>query len=338
MAKKLTTAADGQPKYRSGAVARLTGISVDTLRVWERRYGVVGPSHSESGHRLYSPQDVARLLLIKRLVDQGNAIGNLAPLADEQLKGMIDAARAAGHALQSSATRAQGEPIRVAIVGPALPSRMRGEMHRFPLLEVAGTADLPAGIEPALGGRSADVLVMEFPQLQSEDVQTVEQIARAIGARRAVVVYGFARDATVRALRDRGHLVGRAPVGIDELEALCRIAIPAESGGTGVPRALDPVPPRRYDERDLAEVAGMPPKMFCECPRHIAELLVQLGSFESYSAECVSRSPTDAALHAYLLRVSGTARAMFEEALSRVAEAEGLVLPGASARTATAEG
>jgi len=69
----------------------------------------------------------------------------------------------------------------------------------------------------------------------------------------------------------------------------------------------------------------------CECPKHLAELLIQLGQFEAYSAECASRDAQDAALHRHLQRVSGQARLLLEDALARVAEAEGL-LPGAANR------
>jgi hypothetical protein len=65
----------------------------------------------------------------------------------------------------------------------------------------------------------------------------------------------------------------------------------------------------------------------CECPKHVADLLLSLGAFERYSAECENRSLADAELHRYLGQVSGRARAMFEEALVRVARAEGIALP-----------
>ena len=67
--------------------------------------------------------------------------------------------------------------------------------------------------------------------------------------------------------------------------------------------------------------------MWCECPHHISDLLVRLGNFETYSAECESRSPVDAALHQYLTQVTGNARAMMEIALERVVEAEGIAMP-----------
>jgi hypothetical protein len=59
----------------------------------------------------------------------------------------------------------------------------------------------------------------------------------------------------------------------------------------------------------------------------VAELLMQLTNFESYSAACEARSAPDAELHAYLRQVAATSRLQFEAALEHVALHEGLMLP-----------
>jgi MerR family transcriptional regulator, light-induced transcriptional regulator len=59
------------PALRIGAVARRTGVAVATLRAWESRYGVLQPCRSEGGHRLYSEDDVDRVLAVLRLTAQG---------------------------------------------------------------------------------------------------------------------------------------------------------------------------------------------------------------------------------------------------------------------------
>ena len=75
--------------YRIGAVAKLTGISPDTLRVWERRYGCIVPQRSPGGGRLYSADDIARLQLMKLLVDRGDSIGAVATLDQEALQALV---------------------------------------------------------------------------------------------------------------------------------------------------------------------------------------------------------------------------------------------------------
>jgi hypothetical protein len=50
-----------QPTFRAGAVARIAGMPVATLRIWEQRYQAVRPNTAASGHRLYSSADVERV-------------------------------------------------------------------------------------------------------------------------------------------------------------------------------------------------------------------------------------------------------------------------------------
>lgn len=58
-------------------VERETGIAKDTLRVWERRYGFPDPVRGPTGDRLYPDTQIARLRLIKRLLDSGHRPGQL---------------------------------------------------------------------------------------------------------------------------------------------------------------------------------------------------------------------------------------------------------------------
>jgi len=73
-------------------------------------------------------------------------------------------------------------------------------------------------------------------------------------------------------------------------------------------------------------VAGVSTNVLCECPKHVAEIITQLASFEQYSRECLNNSTEDAHLHSYLSTVSGSARALFESALEMVAKHEGIDL------------
>ena len=75
-------------KYQIGTVARVTGLSTHTIRVWERRYGVVEPARTPGGSRVYSDADVTKLRLLKRLTDGGHSIGRIAHLSETELRGM----------------------------------------------------------------------------------------------------------------------------------------------------------------------------------------------------------------------------------------------------------
>ena len=56
--------------FHIGELSRRTGVSVDVIRVWERRYGLLAPMRSEGNFRLYSPHDVARLRLMRHYTRQ----------------------------------------------------------------------------------------------------------------------------------------------------------------------------------------------------------------------------------------------------------------------------
>ena len=66
------------------AVERDTGLSKDTLRVWERRYGFPNPQRDTLGERSYPFDQVERLRTIKRLLDAGHRPGRVVsmPLVD----------------------------------------------------------------------------------------------------------------------------------------------------------------------------------------------------------------------------------------------------------------
>ena len=72
-------------QYPIRAVSRLTGLSLDTLRAWERRYAAVVPVRGDRG-RVYSDADVARLKRLSALVREGHAIGQIAALPDAALR------------------------------------------------------------------------------------------------------------------------------------------------------------------------------------------------------------------------------------------------------------
>jgi DNA-binding transcriptional MerR regulator/methylmalonyl-CoA mutase cobalamin-binding subunit len=71
------------------AVAQATGLTVETLRAWERRYEVVRPTRDPSGRRTYSAADVARLRLLRSATDLGHTISRLAQLSDDDLAKLV---------------------------------------------------------------------------------------------------------------------------------------------------------------------------------------------------------------------------------------------------------
>lgn len=85
-----------------GAVERDTGLSKDTLRVWERRYGFPAPERDANGERIYPPGQVEKLRLIRRLMDSGHRPGKIISQPVEELRRLADSEREpADEALES---------------------------------------------------------------------------------------------------------------------------------------------------------------------------------------------------------------------------------------------
>ncbi len=74
---------DSRPPVRIGELSRRVGVEPGTLRAWERRYNLFAPIRTESGYRLYTAEDEARVRELKRLRGQGVATAEAAKLARE---------------------------------------------------------------------------------------------------------------------------------------------------------------------------------------------------------------------------------------------------------------
>lgn len=75
-----------------GAVSRLVGIPVETIRTWERRHGAVSPARTPGGTRLYPPEQVERLRLLGRAVRAGLPVSRVARLAEPELRALLRSA------------------------------------------------------------------------------------------------------------------------------------------------------------------------------------------------------------------------------------------------------
>jgi DNA-binding transcriptional MerR regulator len=74
-------AAEGDKLLRIGELSRRVGVPVESLRAWERRYGLVAPSRTRGGFRLYGEDDVARVLAMRSHLDAGLSAAQAARLS-----------------------------------------------------------------------------------------------------------------------------------------------------------------------------------------------------------------------------------------------------------------
>ncbi|MCV2359869.1 MerR family transcriptional regulator [Paucibacter sp. TC2R-5] len=337
-------------RYRSGAVARMLRMPVATLRVWERRYRLTQVELSASGQRLYTAADVQHLSLLKRLSDLGHAIGSLAALSQQQLQdvaathaGALADKQPARARLDGRASAAKRPSLRVAVIGKALAARLQSPALLRGLgrpVQWLGPFEDAAQAQAALAGQPVDLLLLQQARLHETWPSELQAAAPSLASLPMALLYRFASESHCEGLAGAGKALLREPQNDSTLGqwlggvmnvmtgSLSGLAAAGPDGTREpLPEAGSQIPARRWDDAALNDFASLSSTVACECPRHVAELLLQLTHFEAYSAECEDRSPADAQLHRYLRCVAAEARASFEAALAHIAVHEGLILP-----------
>jgi len=317
--------------YSIGAVADLTGLSVHTIRIWERRYGAVVAHRSPNGRRVYLPADVEKLRLLKELTDRSLPISSIASLSLEGLR-----ERTAD--LEKLRAIQPVPRVSVGVFGDFLPQRLRAAQDRLQVMDIKLADSSLNRFKADLRHQQLTALVLEMPIVDPSTLEEFEEMMAACKAERAVVVFGFGRQEDVERLNKEGIRTMRAPVTLEELDhAVSRPAQPkAKLRSVPAPEIeeetwriseeeLGAPAPRRLSREQLQLLAQSSPSLVCECPKQLVDLVNDLTAFEIYSSECQNRSPEDAQLHAYLHVVTASARATMEEALERVARCEGLL-------------
>jgi DNA-binding transcriptional MerR regulator/methylmalonyl-CoA mutase cobalamin-binding subunit len=75
--------------HNIGDVSRISGIPKDLLRMWERRYNYPQPRRDENGDRIYTDEELNKLVLIRQLLDQGRRPGKLMALDTTELSELL---------------------------------------------------------------------------------------------------------------------------------------------------------------------------------------------------------------------------------------------------------
>ncbi len=326
----MASATDDKPRkrYRSGEAARLAKMPVSTLRIWERRYGVVAPPKSESGQRLYSEDDVRRLSLLKGLVQRGHPIGTIAKLDRAQLEQLALGASDRKFAQLASCPAPLPVGITLAVIGDALVRRLESEdveLAEAGVVNVARFASLNEA-SSQLAIEPSDILLITLTSLHEDVASQVLSLGEACQARAIAVAYGFGTGRAIQMLRLSGVRLYREPDSRIELrQVLEELARAAQGWGAASQDSLWLRAARRFDDQTLSGMASRSSTIACECPQHLVELIMKLSEFEKYSDECGSRSVEDILLHRNLGDVANRALAMFEAALARIAHEEGLM-------------
>lgn len=315
--------------HKIGAVSSLSGVPTPTLRIWEARYNTFKPHKTESNHRLYSEDDVLKAILLKRLTEQGHAISAIAPYSITQLNNLLQKQQVSNHS-QSSASLAS-QSVSVAIVGLTLASRIESKKFTLnfskPMIRVTDIFDTTAGALSGSFQETPQILLIHTNSLHAGVQFEIHRVAEKLQAMQVIVLYNFGQEPVIQSMKNCGMIVRREPISDSELSDLIHAVLVVDTSSKSAPlQSGTLIPQRKYSDMALMQVARISSNVLCECPKHVAEIISQLASFEQYSHECLNKSSEDAHLHAHLSAISGSARALFESALEMIAQHEGIDL------------
>ena len=315
---KTTQTLEPRPLYGIGTVARLTDLKSDTLRVWERRYGLGASYKSATGRRQYTQSDLDHLQLVSALVKQGVRIGEIAASDRKTLEVLLEQQ---GH-MATSRPLPPPKP-RVVFVGADLCQWL--DTHQGC---VSGVSALLARIPvdeavPSLQtDQTADVLVAHCPSLTLQQIKGVEALAERLEVRRTIVLYQFGNDQWLAELERLGHSAFEYPIEPSRLAfEIGRSQVEKETAeGLGNLSDLMPAKPRLFSDAALRAAAEEKIVLDCECPRHLSDLIRSLNEFEAYSSACSVDNWKDAAIHASIYAYTCQARHLMEKALQSALE------------------
>ncbi|MGB0154720.1 MAG: MerR family transcriptional regulator [Verrucomicrobiales bacterium] len=318
--------------YEISAVARITGLSSHVLRVWERRYGVVEPRRSDSKRRQYTQENVDRLILLKRLVDNGHAIGSVADLSMDQLVervARLEESIASNGANGANAAHSSKTVQRIGLIGSMIKQSVREVADGASDLRIVGEFDKLEELQDTFQAGAVDIIVLERDTLFFEDLNAIQAVTDKVEADRAFVIYRFAESRVLDSTSGTKITALRGPIeaaGIKlALGALSQpIPEPETDGKVFELEAVGDIPSRMFSGEDLVRISKISPSQQCECPRHLATILRSLTAFEEYSEKCENQNVEDAELHRFLHLTTAQCRYDMEKALAKVLTHEGI--------------
>lgn len=301
-----------------GAAARMTGISANTLRMWERRYKLGSTRRSSSGQREYTTTDIDHLKLINKLVKSGLRIGDIARLPSKTLAGL---AMENGVSITPAPDKTQC--LRTRVIGLSACNYFEQHIKRYPKLEfdfVRGP--LEQGLEDTTPG-SYDALVVHLDALNNVHIEALRRLSETRVY--VIVLYLYSSEEVIQHLHSCGIETvegGINQAGIDAaLAKATRLFDNIEATGKAFEKfdiALPSNQPRKFEEAELISAEKLSNLLNCECPPHVTDLIRRLSAFEEYSQNCEVENWKQASIHACIYAYTNQARYLMEKALQAV--------------------
>ncbi|HEY7771951.1 MAG TPA: MerR family transcriptional regulator [Marinagarivorans sp.] len=316
-----------QAIYSIGVAARMSGISVHTIRMWERRYNLLGSKRTSSGQRAYSLADIDHLKLLKRLTDNGMRIGDIAKFSAEDLIALL---RDQGE----SQVPARRPEFSVTVCDDAHMALCSGVVNQFPRYRfteanysfkheqsLAHFKDVIASSATTTGASNCEqqVLLFEIPALQASMYDDLQQLKKQFSALLVATNYVHPTlKASVKSLpiiffapHDKRALIAALKL----LESKAEATISRQQARQLFEHSDFSLPQKVFNSQQLTHIEQQKHLLDCECPPHIVELIRKLSAFEDYSQGCKAESEHQKLIHENVYAYAAQARHLMEKAL-----------------------
>ena len=211
--------------YKIGAVSRITGIGSETLRAWERRYAAVTPLRTNSGDRNYTRDHIAKLLLLKTLVDAGHSISSVANMSLEDLKESVESDPMLSKVQTKAPTEenlANKTTCRVALLGTGFPLRILDSFEEVDAIEIVGAFESMSELRSANHSiMQPDIVIVERPTINKNTKSELQEIRSITGAWHVILIYGFSNQELIQQNQSNQTTVVRTSIDVQELARLC---------------------------------------------------------------------------------------------------------------------
>ena len=294
-----------EQNYRIGLTTQITGIRPETLRAWERRYEVVKPIRTDAGDRLYTQADIDRLLLIKKLVDNGDAISAVANLNFENLEKRISSCKTA---ISSTGKN----DLNFILLGKTILDKKSLDSMRLNMIDVIQE---PKNIKSNYHCK-IDFILVEIPTVNQGTIHVIQKILNQSKASKLLCAYDFGKESDIATLTTKDTGTISLPLNHSDITEWCSNNFADYLKSTSTDRLLT--------DQDLANIVAAGSTINCECPRHLSDLIHKLSAFEKYSSECEARNSKDAEIHKELEDTAAKSRYLLEEVLIKLTKVEGI--------------
>jgi DNA-binding transcriptional MerR regulator len=316
--KMATISTTQQVSYSIGVVARLTGLTTHTLRMWERRYGLGASKRTKTGQREFTKVDLDHLKLIKLLIDDGLRIGDIAKLPKKTLSALnIKSDLKADSQLDY-------EPISTTIIGRSLSNYFTSHSKRYPKLNMdMSRLTIDTWLQKESAKTDARVFFLEIDRIIKTHIKPLKQLS--LDNKSVVIAYKLASHQDIEELKSSGITMLQGELNSGKIDPEVKKSVELQTTKTLLKRSTEQFnlglplqKPRYFDESELENAANMKNILDCECPNHISEIIKKLNEFENYSQQCDADNWNQAATHACIYAYTSQARSLMEQALMAV--------------------